>query len=450
VPSEQVPSDYVDRPELTDALLAYLLSHEPASKGRAIISAVHGLGGIGKTTVARWLVWQPEIEQRFPDGRVWITLGGETDAPDAITVIAECVGQLDPALKSKATVEAARADLSALLQDRSVLLIIDDVWPGKSAEVAKALIVPSAHSRFLLTTRFPQLADDPDIRAEDFPLDEMNNAQATELIVRAVGRELNADEHGHANRLCQIVGRHPLALELAAARIKDGRPWAALLNDLDAEIARLEALEEADDDLVAEPMGGEANRRRTSIRASLLLSVRCLSRPGQRLFAWLGVVAEEAVITPRVAATLWSVPEETARRHLRTLSGLGLLSVMGDGYAIHDLMHDLARELLTAPETAARAGGIAGFALTMQGAVGQLLERYRAKMTGDLWHTLSDDGYIHDHLIRHFEQAGWESELEGLLWEESADGHCGLVSGPRAIGADRWLLGGRRQNLELC
>jgi hypothetical protein len=425
VPSEQAPSEYVDRPELTGPLLAHLLDVRPRPKGRAIISAVHGLGGIGKTTVARWLVWQPEIEQRFPDGRVWVTLGGDIDAPDAIAVITDCVGQLDPTFKTKATVEAARADLAALLQDRSVLFVLDDVWLGRSAKVAKALMVPSVRSRFLLTTRFPQLADDPEVKAEDFPLDEMNFDQSAKLIARALGRELSAAEKVHAERLCEIVGGHPLALELAAARIKDGKHWDTLLGDLSAEIARFEALEETDDDLVAAPIGVEARQRSKSVRASLLLSVRYLSRQGQRLFAWLGVTAEDATITPQMAATLWSTDEETAHRHLHTLSGFGLLSAKGDDYSTHDLMLDLARELLTAPETVARTGDIPGFGLTWREAHRQLLGTYRDKTKNGLWHTLPDDGYIYDHLVRHLEQAVWERELEGLLWDESEDRHCG-------------------------
>ena len=191
--------------------------------------------------MAQWLIWRPEIKQRFPDGRVWVTLGNEP--PDAITIINDCVSQFDPTFKTKATAEAARADLTGLLQDSSVLFVIDDVWPGKSADVAKALMVPSLGSRFLLTTRFPHLADDLNIGAEDFPLDEMNVDQAGELIVGALGRNLAADEQPLAKRLCEVVGGHPLALELAAARIKEGRPWKTLLDDLSAEVARLEALD---------------------------------------------------------------------------------------------------------------------------------------------------------------------------------------------------------------
>jgi hypothetical protein len=143
-PSEQSPLAYIDRPELTDILLAHLLGDAPAPEGRAMISAVRGLGGIGKTTVARWLVWRPEVERRFPDGRIWVPLGKEP--PDALAIINDCVSQLDPTLKTKSTQEAASADLASLLQDRSLIIIIDDVWPGKSSAVAKALMVPSPRS----------------------------------------------------------------------------------------------------------------------------------------------------------------------------------------------------------------------------------------------------------------------------------------------------------------
>jgi NB-ARC domain-containing protein/apoptotic protease-activating factor 1-like protein len=440
VPGTQAPVAYVDRPELTGPLLIHLLEVGPKPRGRAIISAVHGLGGIGKTTVARWLVWRPEIEERYRDGRIWVTLGGDSDLPDAIAVISDCVSRLDPAIRSKTTVDAVRADLAALLQDKAVLFVIDDVWPGKSAEVAKALIVPSLHSSFLLTTRFPQLADDPEIGAENFSLDEMGYEQSIELIVLTLGHALNATERGHAKRLSEIVGGHPLALELAIARIKGGRPWENLLDDLTAEIARLGALEDTDTDLIADPIAGRTKLRRTSLRASLLLSVRYLSRTGQRLFAWLGVVAEDAIVTPRMAATLWSEEEEAARRHLRGLSGLGLVSTKGDAFSIHDLMLDLAREVLTAPEIAAQAGNISGLGLTWENAHRRFLERYREKSINGVWHTLPDDGYIYDHLVWHLEEAGCESELRNLLWAESTDRHCGWHQARELLGQNTGFL----------
>src|SRR5208337_2669508 len=113
--------------------------------------------------------------------------------------------------------------------------------------------------------------------------------------------------------------------------------------------------------------------------------------------------------------------------------GLGLLTANDDTSRIHDLMRHLARKVLAAPEAPAREGDIPGFGLTLQDAVRQLLERYRAK-TSNGWHTLPEDGYIHEHLVQYFEQADWESEIETLLWEESADGHCGWHQARERLG----------------
>jgi NB-ARC domain len=421
-PSVQAPAEYVDRPELTQPLLAHLLS-DHALAGRTMISAVHGLGGIGKTTIARWLVWQPEIAQRFRDGRIWVTLGREP--PEALTIINDWVSQLAPEHKAKATLEAARSDLTTCLQNRSVLFVIDDVWPRKSAEVAKALLVASSRSCFLLTTRFSRLAGDARIMAKDFPLDQMSLIQAKELITRILGRELRPDEACDTESVCTIVGGHPLALELAAARIKEGRSWTGLLSDLSAEIAHLDALEKVDDELIEPPIADNTKEKETSVRASLLLSVAYLNAEGQRLFAWLGVISANATITPKMAATFWATDEETALRHLRSLSGAGMLKAEGSVYRMHDLMHDLARGILTAPVIAPQERDIPGLGLTLPNASRQLLERYRTKTSNGLWHTLPEDGYIHDHLVQLIEQANWKSEVEHLLWEESADGYCG-------------------------
>jgi hypothetical protein len=403
-------------------LLDHLLG-DRATAGRAMISAVHGLGGLGKTTIARWLVWRPEIERRFPDGRIWVTLGNEP--PDALTIINDCIGQLDAILNAKATLEAARSELATLSHDKSILFVIDDVWPGRSTDVAKALLVPSSRSCFLLTTRFSRLADDPGIRAANFPLDEMNVAQAKELISRALRRELSPSERPFAERLCEVVGGHPLALELIAARVREGRLWNALLADLSAEIARLEALEEVDDDLIETPILDKAREKQNSVRASLMLSVRSLRDSGRQLFARLGIISEDATISAEMAATLWETNEETASRHLRSLQGAGILKADDSTYHLHDLMHDLAREILTAPVTPPQERDIPGLGLTLQDASRQLLNRYRVKTNNGLWHTLSDDGYIHDHLFYHFHQARLFDELDMLLWEESSDGRCG-------------------------
>jgi hypothetical protein len=197
------------------------------------------------------LAWHPSIQRRFPDGQLSVILGVEP--PDALSILNEWGSRLDPTYKRRTAAKDARADLSTILRGKSVMFVIDDVWPGQSNVVAKNLLVPSLYSHFLLTTRFPEIAEDPEISARAFRVDEMTADQALQMLLRSLGRGLRSEEQADADLLCNTVGRHPFAIELAAARIKESRSWKRLLRDLTTEIARLEALEPQDDGLVAEP-----------------------------------------------------------------------------------------------------------------------------------------------------------------------------------------------------
>ena len=71
---EDLPPDYVPRPQEFDALVSKLLDQrreEPV----AITAALRGAGGYGKTTMAKALCHDERIQQAFDDGILWVTLG---------------------------------------------------------------------------------------------------------------------------------------------------------------------------------------------------------------------------------------------------------------------------------------------------------------------------------------------------------------------------------------
>ena len=74
-----MPSYFVERPEVSDAIKAKLLSKEPNRNGVLVVSAIHGLGGIGKSTVAIALAHDEEIREYFCDGILWVILGQEPE-----------------------------------------------------------------------------------------------------------------------------------------------------------------------------------------------------------------------------------------------------------------------------------------------------------------------------------------------------------------------------------
>ncbi len=53
------------------------------------------------------------------------------------------------------------------------------------------------------------------------------------------------------------------------------------------------------------------------------------------------------------------------------------------------------------------------------------MEKYRNKTSKNLWHTLPNDSYIHQHIVWHLEKAEQVKEIHSLLWEESKTGGNG-------------------------
>ncbi|NEO67891.1 MAG: hypothetical protein F6J98_49155, partial [Moorea sp. SIO4G2] len=74
-----LPPYYVERPEVSQRLKQILLSQETARAGTLVVSAIYGLGGIGKSTLAAALAHDKEVQSHFTDGIFWATLGQQPD-----------------------------------------------------------------------------------------------------------------------------------------------------------------------------------------------------------------------------------------------------------------------------------------------------------------------------------------------------------------------------------
>ncbi|MGO9464665.1 MAG: NB-ARC domain-containing protein [Isosphaeraceae bacterium] len=414
-----LPAHYVQRKETTEAIKADLLSAS-SHAGVLVVSAIHGLAGIGKTTLAAAVCHDDEVRSEFDDGIYWTTLGQQ---PDLLSLLSNLIRSIDEADTRVLTIEAASAKLRTLLRERNALLVVDDAW--ESTHV-RPFLVGGPRCRILITTREAHIASA--LSAARHDLDVMTHEQAMNLFCNKLGRPVSGREQRHASRLALTVGYLPLALEIAAALISEGVAWEELLADLSAEIARLDSLSIP----TAEDIRDEAERGRLSLIASFELSLRRLSEESRRRFAWLGVVQEDASINENVAATIWEVKDvRDARDVLRLFRSKSLLLAgvpRENGtptYRLHDLIHDLARRLLTYPMTSADAKHPYVLGIPLKQANGMLIDRYRSQLEGRPWHALSDDSYIHSHLAWHFEQAGAAEALFALLGEETAEGRNG-------------------------
>ncbi|MDY7003748.1 MAG: NB-ARC domain-containing protein [Cyanobacteriota bacterium] len=432
-----LPRYYVDRPEYSDNLKANLLTN--SSDTRAIVvTAIHGLGAVGKSTLATALAYDREIQSRFSDGILWVTLGQE---PNILPMLSGWVQALGDYNFKPTSVEATANHLRTLLYDKAVLLVVDDAW---NTDHAKIFNFGGLRCQVLVTTREKAIADV--LGAETYSLDVMTLSQSMQLLSQRLGREITGEEATQAENLVKKLGYLPLALELAAAQVEDGISWQVLLADIkresrfkakDGSISWRVLLTDILQDMglkIFERPGAtdvteEASLKQLSLTALLNSSIKRLTPKTRENFIWLGILPDNVTITQGMATVLWDMDDEgNARDELEYLRSQGFLLdgvPFADGkptYRLHNSFHELARNLLTAPLKPRRRSGISGLGIGMAEAHGIFLEKYSRLTDNHLWHTLPNDGYIHQHLVWHLEKAGKIEEVHGLLAEESKSG----------------------------
>ncbi|MDF5729969.1 MAG: NB-ARC domain-containing protein, partial [Rhizonema sp. PD38] len=413
-----LPSYYVDRPEYSGELKKRLLT-ESNDLRTLVVTAIHGLGSIGKSTITTALAHDIDVQAHFSDGILWATLGQK---PDTLSLLSGWIQALNDHNFKPTSVDAASSHLRTLLYDKAVLVVVDDAWNPLEAQ---AFNVGGARCQVLVTTRDKAIADS--LGASIYSLDVMTPEQAMELLTKKLGRSINKAEYHSASDLASSVGYLPLALELIAAEVASGTAWTELLDDFQVEVARLKNLNRPG----AEEITDEAILKRFSLTASLNLSVSRMPKEKQQQFSWLGVLPEDINITKMMAATLWEIDVRATAKVLQYMHSKALLLKgvpLTDGtptYRLHDLFHDLACNLLTAPTIPLNDGDLPGLGITLENAHATLLERYRQKTQNNLWHTLPDDGYIHQRLVWHLEKAKLIEDIHLLLQEETESGGNG-------------------------
>lgn len=210
-----------------------------------------GMGGIGKTTIARAVF--ARAQRRFDDS-VWLTVG--STATDMLPLLRSAFAQLFPgSAETFETAAEALSDLAQRLQAqrRSVLLVLDDVWPSRRHAVIAALNFAtrarcrSDGSRLLVTTRqHSTLSYDPAHTVAP-PMDELRVEEVLPLSTQHAQQLF----HHHAFGACdaappkcvpretcaQLIdecGGNPLALEVLGRALSDcGTPeqWEQRLAD---------------------------------------------------------------------------------------------------------------------------------------------------------------------------------------------------------------------------
>ncbi len=341
--------DLVDRDEDLRALLAAL----PAGPApAAMVAAIDGMAGVGKTALAVHAAHH--LTHRHPDGQLFLDLRGHsagrqpTAPAAALATLLRAVGVPDGQLP--AGLDERAALWRAALAGRRVLLLLDDA--ADPAQVRPLL--PGGPGCLVLITSRRRLTDLD--TAYTCTLDVLSAPAAGELFTRVAGAdrgtgpdpgsaadaERAAVDAAAVAEVVRLCGGLPLAIRLAAARLR-GRPgWRAvhLASRLRDEQRRLAELATGD----------------RSVAAEFALSYQHLSAAQQRLFRLLGLVPGSS-FDPYLAASLAAVPVPVAEQLLEELVDVHLVEAPTPGrYRLQGLLYTHAGRHARLTETATELG----------------------------------------------------------------------------------------------
>ncbi|MFG6103641.1 NB-ARC domain-containing protein [Leptothoe sp. EHU-05/26/07-4] len=412
-PRVRLPENYVERPDAMKAVKDMLLAEDERT---LVVSAISGLGGLGKSVLATALVLDQEIQARFSDGILWVTLGQN---PDLLTMLGDWIRELDKSRESFSanTLAAASRYLGNLLAERRMLLVVDDVWNAAHVEWFRA---GGSGCQVLVTTREAVIAG-----AERYSLDLMTPQEALNLVKGELGTKWTAEMEEPALEFARMVGYLPLAVRLMAVQVARGRKWATLKK---AFLKAAKGLQALDYPSVRLKDLSEEEQRKYSLQACFQVSLERLKEDSLEYFerfVWLGILPEDVILQQQMATTLWDAEDWESEETLLTLYERSFLTsgiTTSEGeptYRVHDLMHNMARNLIEqgnlelSVDKQCDLAGNKQQNLTL--AHRQLLERYRDTCTNKCWYTLPKDDYIHRHLTWHMEQGDWIDEIHSLM-----------------------------------
>ena len=324
---------FVGRQDQLAALSRVL--HYPA--GAALISAIGGTAGVGKTALA--VQWAHEVAAEFPDGQLFVNLRGFDPSGSPVTPAHAVRVFLDalavPADRIPQTVEGQLGLYRSLLVGKRILVVLDN---ARDAAQVRPLLPGAPTCRALITSRVQLTGLAATEAAHLLALDVMTDAEAQELLLQRLGASRYSAEPGAIAQIIECTARLPLAICIIGARAA-AEPSLAL-EQVAASLA-------APPDLDAFADGKDSA---ADVRATLSWSYRQLDDRAARLFRLLGVHPGPDVTVAAAASLAGTSPAE-AHRLLNELSRACLLADNGHGrYSFHDLLRAYATERARASE----------------------------------------------------------------------------------------------------
>ncbi|PWA90254.1 Disease resistance protein [Artemisia annua] len=321
-----------------DALLEKLLGDEACNQNVSVMSIV-GLGGIGKTTLAKVLYNDEKVKAHF-ELRAWVCVSEEFDVFNISKAVFQAVNGKN---EDFANLDLLHVALKEKLSQKKFLVVLDDVWNEgyNEWELLQSPFVVGAHgSKIIVATRKTMVASVMN-SLEPYNLKVLSNETSLSLFAKCSLDEQNFDNHPSLKLIAQgFIDKCdglPLALVTLGRVLKtkvNEDEWEELLN---SEIWNL--------------------RDASDILPALKLSYYDLPPDLKQLFAYCSLFPKDYLFDKNKLVLLWMAQgflsqsmgnksmESLGCHYFEELKSRSFFQHSANDvslYTMHDLMNDLA------------------------------------------------------------------------------------------------------------